>query len=566
MLGTPRYMSPEQALGDRVDGRSDIYSLACVLYECLVGEAPATGATPATGESGAKEFARRLHAARPPVPREIAAALERALALDPNERFERASDFRQALLAAARQRGRRTVVTAVGLAGVALVALAVQWRMSARDRITPVVYTQLTNFAESATSPALSPDGRLLAFIHGESSFFGPGQIHSADSVLYHETTGRDVQMTVVMSSQSRTRHRVVYMPPETEMTHRSYLSPDKKHVLMIGMDYFSWLPCRVLPFDGSSLGTWVGPLPSQCTDAAWSPDGKWMCFTANAGNGFHVWRQRVPNGKPEQVTFGVTEEEGIEFAAEGLSFVTAIGTRTSTIWVRDEQGARQITSEGYGMQPLISADAKKLYYLMREGGATSYVSGALWVADLATGERQRLLPDFLMQSYDVSRDGMYVVFVASNDSARSSLWIAALDQRSTPRRLLPNDALLALFGAPAEVIFAARERENNFVYRVRQDASTPQKVVAASNLVAVAPDGRWIVVWSPGAAADLVNATLAYPRSGRSSCVDLRPVRREPELRASAVATNRELVARRPLLLHGLVRHALRDPTAATA
>ena len=39
-------------------------------------------------------------------------------------------------------------------------------------------YTQLTNFADSATSPALSPDGRMLAFIRGESTFFGPGQIY----------------------------------------------------------------------------------------------------------------------------------------------------------------------------------------------------------------------------------------------------------------------------------------------------------------------------------------------------------------------------------------------------
>ena len=94
------------------------------------------------------------------------------------------------------------------------------------------------------------------------------------------------------------------------------------------------------------------------------------MYFSADTGNGYHIWRQRFPDGTPEQITFGVTQEEGIEFAPDGRSFVTSIGSRQSAVWVHDSRGDRQITSEGYGFLPAISSDGAKLYYLVRAKGA----------------------------------------------------------------------------------------------------------------------------------------------------------------------------------------------------
>jgi hypothetical protein len=117
----------------------------------------------------------------------------------------------------------------------------------------------------------------------------------------------------------------------------------------------------RLVPFDRSSAGRQVGPIPSQCTDAAWSPDGQWMYFTAMTASGVHIWRQRFPDGAPEQVTSGAVTEEGIHVAHDGRSFVTSIGTSQSTLWVHDSRGDRQITSEGYGFMPSISPDGTKL-------------------------------------------------------------------------------------------------------------------------------------------------------------------------------------------------------------
>ena len=103
MLGTPEYMSPEQAAGERaLDARSDVYSLACVLYELLAGEPPHAGATARIVI--AKRFTEpvpRVRRLRPAAPPAVEQALVRALALEPGDRFPTAAAFADALLAPA---------------------------------------------------------------------------------------------------------------------------------------------------------------------------------------------------------------------------------------------------------------------------------------------------------------------------------------------------------------------------------------------------------------------------------------------------------------------------------
>jgi serine/threonine-protein kinase len=99
-MGTPAYMSPEQALGDGVDGRSDLYSLGCVLHEMLTGEPPFTG------DSAQAVIAKRiLHdpadvgVLREGIPAPVARALRRALSRDPADRFASGRAFADALRA-----------------------------------------------------------------------------------------------------------------------------------------------------------------------------------------------------------------------------------------------------------------------------------------------------------------------------------------------------------------------------------------------------------------------------------------------------------------------------------
>jgi len=476
---------------------------------------------------------------------------------------------------------------ALALAASVLIGLRVG-RETARLRLR---YTQLTHFTDSATCPALSPDGRMLAFIRSEYTFGGPGQIYvkllpdgepvqlthddmdkrgspkfSPDGtliayaahkpmsafdtwvvpalggeprlfltnasgltwieagprqsrLLFSELVGLGPQMPIVSSTESRTEHRAIYMPPKTGMAHRSYLSPDRKQVLLVEMDHGAWLPCRLTPFDATSLGKPVGPKPGQCADAAWSPDGKWMYFSADAGDGYHVWRQRFPDGAAEQITSGATQEEGIEIAPDGRSLVTSIGASQSTVWFHDSQGDRQITSEGYALLPSVSPDGKKLYYLLRDKEARRFVSGQLWVADLESGQRQRLLPDFLMRHYAISTDGQRVLFVVSGDTGSSPVWVAALNGRSAPRQVTAEDGWKVYFGAGGYVFFIG-VKGTPYVYRVKEDGSELRKIApidsGALTLFNVSPDGKWVVI--PGGSIDEMTwPAMVYPIDGGS-------------------------------------------------
>jgi len=315
--------------------------------------------------------------------------------------------------------------------------------------------------------------------------------------VLYSEIMGGGIHMGIVTSTDSRTESRPIYSPRlNGGMAHRSALSPDRTHVLVVEMNGGEWLPCRLVPFDGSSEGRPVGPSDGQCTTAIWSSDGRWMYFSSNAGGGFHVWRQRYPDGTPEQITFGPTEQEGTALTSDGSYLITSMGLQQASISLKDPSGDRQLTSEGFAMLPTMMPAGDRMFYLMRTG-SRGYASGELWSLNVGTGEKSRALPDRVMSNYSISADGRRVVFTSAGGTSDDGLWVADVERRTAPRRLTRDGEFPAFFGDSGEIIYIRPQAERRFLFRMRENGSGAEQIrpEPVHNLITVSPDGQWAVV-----------------------------------------------------------------------
>jgi serine/threonine protein kinase/tetratricopeptide (TPR) repeat protein len=134
-LGTPQYMSPEQATASEVDGRTDIYSLGCVVYEMLAGTPPFSGATAqAVMARHSLEAVPHIRTVRSAVPEAVERVVLRALAKVPADRYPTAQEFSDALARAASSTEaglplarRRRLPIAFAVLGIALTAMAGMW-------------------------------------------------------------------------------------------------------------------------------------------------------------------------------------------------------------------------------------------------------------------------------------------------------------------------------------------------------------------------------------------------------------------------------------------------------
>jgi serine/threonine protein kinase len=592
IVGTVAYMSPEQAEGKTLDARSDIFSFGSVLYEMITGRRAFQGSNKLATLSAIidKDPAppSQINKQTPP---ELEKLVLRCLRKDSERRLQHMGDIKLALtdLKEESDSGKLTLPSgevvlarprqnhwwpwiAVSCLILAGVAAALLWLRSPKpaDRSE---WTQLTNVPDAVSQPALSPDGHMLTFVRGPSTFAGPGQIYvkmlpageavqlthddshkmspvfspdgsqiaytafdakghwdtwivpvlngqprlwqpnasglqwfNGRNILFSEIKNKDMHMGIVSADENRTAERDVYVPPgDRGMAHLSSLSPDGKWVLVVEMDYAFWLPCKLLGFDITSPIRTVSPADGGCTSVAWSPDGKWMYFTSGASGAFHIWRRRFPDGSLEQVTSGPTEEEGIAIAADGHSFVTAVGSRQSSIWVHRENTTRQISLEGFSFDPEIAPDGKKLCYRILKGALPSSDPSELRIVDLESGRNEPLLQGLAIagiprHTYDISPDSRQLVVTIKRDG-KKRLWLVPFDRQLRPSEIPNAVGDHPLFGSDGEIFFRGFYGNETFAYRIRQDGTALRKVSdqPAVGLMGISPDGRWLVAKLPG-------------------------------------------------------------------
>jgi Tol biopolymer transport system component len=164
-------------------------------------------------------------------------------------------------------------------------------------------------------------------------------------------------------------------------------------------------------------------------------------------------------------------------------------------VWIHDSSGDRQLSQEGYAFRPAMARDGEKVFYMIRRTVERSFWIGELWSEELKTGRRERVLPDFLVQYYDVSPDGKLVAFSARDAKGKPRIWIASTERRFPPRQLSPSDEAeeqRPFFGKSGDIFFMREEPSGaRFVYRMKADGTGRGKAVTrpVQYLVNISPD-----------------------------------------------------------------------------
>jgi eukaryotic-like serine/threonine-protein kinase len=258
MVGTPRYMSPEQVSGEEADPRSDLFGLGSLLYEMLAGTPPFEGASVhQVLVALLRDDPRDLQSANPKVPAGLARIVHRCLAKRPEQRFQSARDLAFALgesvagagpatTGPSPRRGRYALFgLAAGLAlGAALGVLLPVWRRPPPPDPPGLRYLSYTG---RDTSPSASPDGRTIAFTSHRD---GRSRIW-----LRQLQTGDEAALTAGPDAFPR-------------------FSPDGSQVLFSRKE-----EARISLYAVGALGGEPRRLVADALEGDWSPDGKRVAF-----------------------------------------------------------------------------------------------------------------------------------------------------------------------------------------------------------------------------------------------------------------------------------------------
>lgn len=553
VIGTPRYMSPEQARNEELDARADVFSLGAVLYEM------ATGRPAFPGKSTAEVFAALLGSGpqRPPegVPERLSEIISRALERDRNRRYQTMQEFADELERFSRgseqvtpavvhagasptpRRTSRTVLAA--LAFFVALGIAWYWRSSSTNRfpdVPPLSAVPLTSFAGFKDFVSFSPDGDQIAFSWNGGEGGGNGR---PERDIYIKKIGPDDPVRLTYSTQderlpvwSRDGHSIAFCrartPDPAETAFGIYVisaAGGAARKIADGGLGVSWSP------DGKWLA--IGGNPSETggislislrtgerrrlTNAfpyldnlpAFSPDGKWVAFTRDFGfSAREIFVIPAAGGGAKQLTFDRQPTYGAAWTADSREIVFASnrGTGGESLWRISAKGGTprrlSATLQG-GFYPSIALQSNRLAYTETFKDTNIYAyrnAGAGNHRDFGPfrGPEGLILSSRRDDSPSISPNGERIAFV-SKRTGNEEIWVCDRSGK--------HPTQLTSFKGPGTgtprwspdgrlIAFDSLKAGNPDIYVIGAEGGTPRRLTTGpygNFMPAWSPDGKWI-------------------------------------------------------------------------
>ncbi|HEY3934372.1 MAG TPA: protein kinase [Gemmatimonadales bacterium] len=499
-LGTPQYMSPEQAMGEReLDARTDIYALGCTTYEMLTGEPPFTGPT-------AQAIVAKVMTAEPveatalrkSIPPHVADAVHTAMQKLPADRFGSAVEFARALAApvsasrrgvsAAPQRIRTTLVTLA--AGVVLGVGVGIAATSARHRPEVLTgnVTHVTIEDGLEIQPAISPDGKMLVYAGGTSMHV---------RLFLRPTDGGPA---VALTADSTT----VQQDPRW--------SPSGKSVLFLAND---GVDTAVAGLGGASAVTLINGAAGEIATATWSPDGRRIGFVRHDS----LLIYSIANGTTRFAAIELGKEcnwspRGDLIACGAPRDFSRIGSNLGNagpnqILITPASGGTPIAvtdSASMNGSPVWSPDARRLYFVSNRNHERDIYYVAMRSDGHAHGEPHRLTTALQAASLSISADGHELAY--SEYVPRANIWSVPIVAGAVATSAMATQAtfghqlLETMTVTPdGKTLFYDSDRSGNAdIWRTIIGVNQPDAIThdpADEFGPVLSPDGKWLAYYS---------------------------------------------------------------------